>query len=101
MPADFALDPLLSRRPLRERRRIAVSGKQTPVGRGFRFTARRSLMSAFLTDLFSNFYVSLAGKLLLVAVMIPLIGMVIGFAEMKLSAKMQARVGPYFAGGRW
>jgi NADH-quinone oxidoreductase subunit H len=58
-------------------------------------------MSAFLTDLFSNFYVSLAGKLLLVAVMIPLIGMVIGFAEMKLSAKMQARVGPYFAGGRW
>jgi NADH-quinone oxidoreductase subunit H len=33
--------------------------------------------------------------------MIPLVGMVIGFAEMKLSAKMQARVGPYFAGGRW
>jgi NADH-quinone oxidoreductase subunit H len=33
--------------------------------------------------------------------MIPLIGMVIGFAEMKLSAKMQHRVGPYFAGGRW
>jgi NADH-quinone oxidoreductase subunit H len=55
----------------------------------------------FLNDLFSNFWVSLAGKLLLVALMIPLIGMVIGFAEMKLSAKMQARVGPYFAGGRW
>jgi NADH-quinone oxidoreductase subunit H len=36
-----------------------------------------------------------------VALMIPLVGMVIGFAEMKLSAKMQARVGPYFAGGRW
>lgn len=54
-----------------------------------------------LTDLFDNFWVSLAGKLLLVATMIPLIGMVIGFAEMKLSAKMQARVGPYFAGGRW
>ena len=33
--------------------------------------------------------------------MIPLIGMVIGYAEMKLSAKMQSRVGPYFAGGRW
>src|SRR3970282_2002569 len=33
--------------------------------------------------------------------MIPLVGMVIGFAEMKLSAKMQYRVGPYFAGGRW
>ncbi len=52
-------------------------------------------------NIFDNFWVSLAGKLLLVATMIPLIGMVIGFAEMKLSAKMQARVGPYFAGGRW
>ena len=58
-------------------------------------------MTEFVTDLFSNFWVSLAGKLLLVALMIPLVGMVIGFAEMKLSAKMQARVGPYFAGGRW
>ncbi|HEY7469685.1 MAG TPA: NADH-quinone oxidoreductase subunit NuoH [Acidimicrobiia bacterium] len=58
-------------------------------------------MIEFLTDLFSNFWVSLAGKLLIVALMIPLVGMVIGFAEMKLSAKMQARVGPYFAGGRW
>ncbi len=55
----------------------------------------------FLTQLFSNFWVSLVGKLLIVALMIPLVGMVIGFAEMKLSAKMQARVGPYFAGGRW
>jgi len=54
-----------------------------------------------LADLFSNFWVSLGGKLLLVALMIPLVGMVIGFAEMKLSAKMQYRVGPYFAGGRW
>jgi NADH-quinone oxidoreductase subunit H len=52
-------------------------------------------------DLFSNFWVALLGKVLLVALMIPLIGMVIGFAEMKLSAKMQNRVGPYFAGGRW
>lgn len=54
-----------------------------------------------LTSVFENFWVSLAGKLLLVALMVPLIGMVLGFAEMKLSAKMQARVGPYFAGGRW
>jgi NADH-quinone oxidoreductase subunit H len=52
-------------------------------------------------DLFDNFWVSLAGKLLLVATLIPVIGMILGFAEMKLSAKMQARVGPYFAGGRW
>ncbi len=54
-----------------------------------------------ITDIFANFWVSLGGKLLLVALMVPLIGMVLGFAEMKLSAKMQSRVGPYFAGGRW
>lgn len=58
-------------------------------------------MPEWVTDLFANFWVSLGGKLLLVALMIPLVGMVIGFAEMKLSAKMQYRVGPYFAGGRW
>jgi len=58
-------------------------------------------MPDVVLDLFSNFWVSLVGKILLVALMIPLIGMVIGFAEMKLSAKMQNRVGPYFAGGRW
>ncbi len=55
----------------------------------------------FLADLLSNFWVALVGKVLLVALLIPVIGMVIGFAEMKLSAKMQSRVGPYFAGGRW
>jgi NADH-quinone oxidoreductase subunit H len=55
----------------------------------------------FLTDLLSNFWVALVLKMLIVAAIIPAIGMVIGFAEMKLSAKMQARVGPYFAGGRW
>ena len=58
-------------------------------------------MIEMVTDLFANFWVSLGGKLLLVALMIPLIGMALGFAEMKLSAKMQSRVGPYFAGGRW
>ena len=58
-------------------------------------------MPEVILDLFSNFWVALLGKVLLVALMIPLIGMVIGFAEMKLSAKMQNRVGPYFAGGRW
>jgi NADH-quinone oxidoreductase subunit H len=58
-------------------------------------------MPSWIVDLFSNFWVSLGGKLLLVALLIPLVGMVIGFAEMKLSAKMQARMGPYFAGGRW
>lgn len=59
------------------------------------------MIPEFVVDLFSNFWVSLAGKLALVALMIPLIGMALGFAEIKLSAKMQARVGPYFAGGRW
>ncbi|HIE21761.1 MAG TPA: hypothetical protein EYP73_04075, partial [Acidimicrobiia bacterium] len=58
-------------------------------------------MPSFILDLFSNFWVSLAAKLALVALIVPLIGMVLGFAEMKLSAKMQSRVGPYFAGGRW
>jgi len=58
-------------------------------------------MPDFVIDLFDNFWVALGGKLALVALMIPLIGMAIGFAEMKLSAKMQHRVGPYFAGGRW
>jgi len=58
-------------------------------------------VTQFITDMFSNFWVSLGGKLLLVALMVPLIGMLLGFAEMKLSAKMQSRVGPYFAGGRW
>jgi len=58
-------------------------------------------MPSWIVDLFSNFWVSLGGKLLLVALMIPLVGMAIGFAEMKLSAKMQYRIGPYFAGGRW
>jgi len=59
------------------------------------------MIPEFIVDFFSNFWVSLAGKLLLVALAIPLIGMALGFAEIKLSAKMQARVGPYFAGGRW
>jgi len=58
-------------------------------------------MIELVTDLFANFWVSLGGKLLLVATMVPVIGMILGFAEMKLSAKMQSRVGPYFAGGRW
>ena len=55
----------------------------------------------FIVDLFSNFWVSLTAKLLLVALVVPLIALVLGFAELKLSAKMQSRVGPYFAGGRW
>ncbi len=48
-----------------------------------------------------NFWLELGIKLGIVAAAVPLLGMVIGYAEMKLSAHMQSRVGPYFAGGRW
>jgi NADH-quinone oxidoreductase subunit H len=48
-----------------------------------------------------NFWLELAIKLVVAAGIIPVVGMIIGFAEMKLSAKMQSRMGPYFAGGRW
>jgi NADH-quinone oxidoreductase subunit H len=55
----------------------------------------------FVTQLFANFWIALIAKLLFVALFIPLIGIVLTYSEIKLSAKMQARVGPYFAGGRW
>jgi NADH-quinone oxidoreductase subunit H len=58
-------------------------------------------MTEILAGVMSNFWVGLAVKLAIVAGLIPVVGMVIGFAEMKLSAKMQNRVGPYYAGGRW
>lgn len=48
-----------------------------------------------------SFWVLLLVKVGVVAALIPAAGLVIGFAELKLSAKMQNRVGPYFAGGRW
>lgn len=54
-----------------------------------------------LGDLLSNFWIALGAKLLFVALFIPVIGIVLTFSEIKLSAKMQHRVGPYFAGGRW
>ena len=54
-----------------------------------------------MAEFFSSFWVQLVLKLVVAATIIPVVGMVIGFAEMKLSAKMQSRVGPYFAGGRW
>ena len=47
------------------------------------------------------FWFELAIKLAAAAAVVPLIGMVIGYGEMKLSAHMQSRVGPYFAGGRF
>lgn len=38
---------------------------------------------------------------MLVATFLPVTAIVLGTAELKLSAKMQHRIGPYFAGGRW
>jgi NADH-quinone oxidoreductase subunit H len=54
-----------------------------------------------MEELLSNFWVLLILKVLVIAAVIPAAGLAIGFAELKLSAKMQNRVGPYFAGGRW
>ena len=48
-----------------------------------------------------TFWWLLAITLAVAAAVVPVIGMVIGYAEMKLSAHMQSRVGPYFAGGRF
>ncbi|MDE0674542.1 MAG: NADH-quinone oxidoreductase subunit NuoH [bacterium] len=46
-------------------------------------------------------WLALAIWLLVVASIIPVMGMAIGYAEMKISAHMQSRIGPYFAGGRF
>ena len=48
-----------------------------------------------------SFWLELGIKVGVAAAAVPLIGMAIGFGEMKLSAHMQSRVGPYFAGGRF
>ena len=48
-----------------------------------------------------SFWLELGIKVGVAAAAVPLIGMVIGFGEMKLSAHMQSRIGPYFAGGRF
>ncbi len=47
------------------------------------------------------FWAELGIKLAIAGAAVPAIGMAIGYAEMKLSAHMQSRVGPYFAGGRY
>lgn len=54
---------------------------------------------SLLVRLFASFWVVLAGKLLLSPTSPPLVGIVLAYSEIKLSAKMQARVGPYFAAG--
>jgi len=53
------------------------------------------------SGLLDNFWVVLGLKLLIVALVVPGVSLVIIFAELKISAHMQSRVGPYFAGGRY
>ena len=48
-----------------------------------------------------NFWLLLAIKLAAIGALVPVTALVIGYAELKISAHMQARVGPYFAGGKW
>ena len=54
-----------------------------------------------LGDFATSFWGLLLIKLAVIGVLIPVSGLAIGFGELKLSAKMQNRVGPYYAGGRW
>ncbi len=52
-------------------------------------------------DLLSNFWVLLVIKLGLIAAVVPGLALVAIYGELKISAHMQSRIGPYFAGGRW
>ena len=54
-----------------------------------------------MSGLLDNFWVLLALKVLLIAVIVPGVSLVFIFAELKISAHMQSRIGPYFAGGRF
>ena len=51
--------------------------------------------------LFENFWVLLSGKILAVVLVVLGTALVVIYAELKVMAHMQSRIGPYFAGGRW
>ncbi len=48
-----------------------------------------------------NFWLLLVIKLAVIGALVPTTALVIGYAELKISAHMQSRIGPYFAGGRF
>jgi len=54
-----------------------------------------------MSALLDNFWVLLVLKVAVIAVVVPAVSLVFIFAELKISAHMQSRIGPYFAGGRW
>jgi NADH-quinone oxidoreductase subunit H len=54
-----------------------------------------------MMELLDNFWVLLAIKVLIIAAIVPAIALGFIFAELKISAHMQSRIGPYFAGGRF
>jgi NADH-quinone oxidoreductase subunit H len=54
-----------------------------------------------MSALLDNFWVLLALKLIAIAIIVPGISLVVIYAELKIGAHMQNRIGPYFAGGRW
>lgn len=58
-------------------------------------------MDALLNTFTDSFWLMLAVKLAIFAGLVPVTALVYGYAELKISAHMQSRVGPYFAGGKW
>jgi NADH-quinone oxidoreductase subunit H len=52
-------------------------------------------------SLLENVWVLIVLKLAVATVVVFAVALVVMFAELKVSAHMQSRIGPYYAGGRW